>query len=82
MGRLITRRGFFAQAVDAPVKVCVSGAIELVHGLDDRMRFLRGGGIVQIDKGRASIRFASLTTSIFQEDWKVRPNFSALYLIQ
>ncbi len=52
-GVLVGLGGLFGQGVDAAVDVGVVAPVVVVHGLDDRLGFLGGGGVVQVDQGLA-----------------------------
>ena len=50
-GGLIALRGPLGQVVDAPEGVGVVVAVKLTHGVQNSVRLLGGGGVVQVDHG-------------------------------
>ena len=52
-GLLVQVGGLLREEVDAAVHVGVDRVVFVHHGLDDAARFLRGGGVVQVDEGAA-----------------------------
>ena len=57
--RLFIHRGrFFRQGMHTAMDVGIRVAVELVHRLDHRQRFLAGGGRIQVDQRHARAHFS------------------------